>query len=374
MNIYTTGSKTYISRALAQAFDMPIGDPFGGPAYGKREMPAVAIAAGAFAAAEIATVGLAAMGTFTAIASIGAVAAGVGALVGSEDLMKVGGVMALAGGVGNLGAKAGWWSSDPFSAAGNAAEAASSASKMTQGNTIQDNISKASVGTEAASASPAASGAETLANAATDGANAARTSAADFMTNAGGPVDASTKSMMAGGPDTSSLYTLDKSPSFMDKEIAGFGRSAVDSGATSLAKPGALIDMAKVSDPINKLGELASQGKNLDDIKSGIAGQNKFPNLWSDLKSSLKEDKELWVMGGGVLNGAMDHLFPTDKDKAVTDLYSTRAELERQSAANASAPVSLQNLRATGASPFRASAPAYATPRPASRGLIYGGR
>jgi hypothetical protein len=63
-------------------------------------MPVVAVAAGAFAVGEIATVGIAAMSAFEVIGAVGAIVSGIGALTGNEDLMKIGAVAGLAGGIG----------------------------------------------------------------------------------------------------------------------------------------------------------------------------------------------------------------------------------------------------------------------------------
>lgn len=71
-------------------------------------MPIVAVGAALFAGAEIASVGLAAMSTFEAIAAVGAVTAGVGVVTGNENLTKIGGIAALAGGVGMFASNQGW--------------------------------------------------------------------------------------------------------------------------------------------------------------------------------------------------------------------------------------------------------------------------
>lgn len=71
-------------------------------------MPVAAVGAAAFAGAEIATVGLAAMSTFEAVAAIGAVTAGVGAITGEKDLMKMGALMGAVGGVGAFATSQGW--------------------------------------------------------------------------------------------------------------------------------------------------------------------------------------------------------------------------------------------------------------------------
>ena len=101
--------RTYLSRSVSRLYDGPVGDPYGGPAYGQREMPAVAIAAAVYGGAALAGIGMVAVTGWAAVAAVGAVIAGVGVIVGSPELTKIGGVIGLAGGIGSLGTSAGWW-------------------------------------------------------------------------------------------------------------------------------------------------------------------------------------------------------------------------------------------------------------------------
>lgn len=97
--------KTYLSRAMtrAMAIDHPIGDPFGGPAYGERRDPISAIVsisamAGTYAAAG----GFAAMTLMQGVAFAGAALSLVGNVTGNRTISKIGMVAGLAGGVGML--------------------------------------------------------------------------------------------------------------------------------------------------------------------------------------------------------------------------------------------------------------------------------
>jgi hypothetical protein len=101
--------KTRLSAAIAGHLDIPIGDPFGGAAYGKREFPfIVGPAIGTIATAVTAGVAAAggAMAVVGAVSSIAMVAGlamtVVGAITGDKDLMEIGGYVGLAGGVGGL--------------------------------------------------------------------------------------------------------------------------------------------------------------------------------------------------------------------------------------------------------------------------------
>lgn len=95
------------TRALGGEF--PVGNPKGGAAYGLREMPVVAIVGAAFsvsAGLSALAVGVAASSTLMAVAGGLMVAGGVltvaGVVTGNEKLTKVGGIMSMVGGVGNL--------------------------------------------------------------------------------------------------------------------------------------------------------------------------------------------------------------------------------------------------------------------------------
>ncbi len=85
--------KTYLSRAMSRAYSMdaPVGDPFGGPAFGERNDPVSATVA-FFEAAT----------AFEVIAAVGTALSVVGMVTGNGDLTKIGGVMGLVGGFGTM--------------------------------------------------------------------------------------------------------------------------------------------------------------------------------------------------------------------------------------------------------------------------------
>ena len=113
--------RSYLSLSLSRAWGMdnPVGDPFGGPAYGERAMPVVAvIAAGMGMAAGVGMVaaagGFAAMSIGSALVAGSLIAGGaltiVGTVTGNQKLTKIGGTLSLIGGIGAMaqGAIAGW--------------------------------------------------------------------------------------------------------------------------------------------------------------------------------------------------------------------------------------------------------------------------
>lgn len=115
MNTQATG--VYLTRRETEFLGLPVGDPFSGAAYGDKNMPffiapavgAAATAIGAAAAAgTMAAVGTAIGATVVAVGTIAAVAGTamtvVGAVTGDQELMKIGAITGLAGGVVGMAA------------------------------------------------------------------------------------------------------------------------------------------------------------------------------------------------------------------------------------------------------------------------------
>lgn len=107
--------KTYLSVAMSRAwgFDNPIGDPFGGPAYGARESLGIVAAVASVAAGvgmigtgvAITALGGITVGTLVGGALIaGGVLSGVGTLTGNQKLVKWGNTLSMFGGVATIGA------------------------------------------------------------------------------------------------------------------------------------------------------------------------------------------------------------------------------------------------------------------------------
>lgn len=95
-----------ISESRRAAMDMPVGDPFGGPAYGKRQLPAIMAIGGMFAAGSAFAAATTTLGAIMAGASfVGSALTLVGTISGNAKLTKIGSVLGLAGGIG-MGADA----------------------------------------------------------------------------------------------------------------------------------------------------------------------------------------------------------------------------------------------------------------------------
>lgn len=106
--------KTYLSLAVSKAMaaEHPVGDPTGGAAYGKYEMPVVAVAVAVWEVAAAVEVGFAALTAFEAVAVVSSVVGAVGAVTGNQDLVKIGLVGSIVGGVGSFAANQGWISNE----------------------------------------------------------------------------------------------------------------------------------------------------------------------------------------------------------------------------------------------------------------------
>jgi len=95
--------KNYLSRAQTRtmAFEHPIGDPTGGPAYGEKNDPITAILSIATMAGTYAAAGtFAAMTLMQGITFAGAALSLVGNVTGNKTLSKIGMIAGIAGGVG----------------------------------------------------------------------------------------------------------------------------------------------------------------------------------------------------------------------------------------------------------------------------------
>lgn len=97
-----TMRKTYLSMSMSRAMaaEMPVGDPFGGPAYGEKNAPVIAVAA----AIGSISAGAAAIAAGSMLVGGAMIAGGVlsiaGTVSGNSKLSKIGGLLSLAGGIG----------------------------------------------------------------------------------------------------------------------------------------------------------------------------------------------------------------------------------------------------------------------------------
>ena len=109
-------SKIYVR--VSSTWDMPMGDPTGGPAYGLREEPISAAFTAVFTNFAAATV----VEVLTVVSTVSTVA---GVVTGNKTLLAVGAITGLAGAVGSV---AGWGAESMSSVFGMAAEAGAATS------------------------------------------------------------------------------------------------------------------------------------------------------------------------------------------------------------------------------------------------------
>lgn len=323
--------KTYLSREISKAMERmgePVGDPFGGPAYGKREMPLIAVAAVYFAAAEIATVGLT---LWTAVAAAGAVISAVGVVTKSEDMIKVGGIMSLAGGVGGMADKAGWFSG--------AAETAGDGAQITN----------------------AAAGEEAAAQSATQQALESSSPVVDAAKTSGGTEAA--KGIAEAGAESVAGSSASSIP---DLTPADLGTSAANNLATDANVQAGMNANGTVSHleyAANSAAREAATGSGgfFDNFKKAGAFVEKNP------------------MASAILAQAVGGMFDTkkaaeaDQAKAIAAYYATRTNEANQQLANSSGAGVPTAARKTGPSSiFNQNSPTYNGVKPS--GLAYATR
>lgn len=272
-------------------------------------MPIAAVAGAVFAGVEIATVGIAAMSTFEIIAAVGAITSGVGALTGNEDLMKLGGVAALAGGVGMFAQGKGW-----IGGAEKAGEAVSNTSAMikTQGVGVESMAQNVGADIAGTSASSAASSAGQTAGLDTSMASNITAPTASAANSSSGLIDAMnpTDIRLANGTQTTPFMTA---------------------GTKYVA-------------------EAAKSNSFMDTIKG-------FADLFKDKDGKL--NKDMLSMGANFIGGAFD-----DKKKAETDYLQARTDDLATKRSNASAIPDMSGLKVNPKSIFKATtSPTYYAPR-----------
>jgi hypothetical protein len=107
-------NKTYLSRAQtrAMAFEHPVGDPTGGPAFGEKNDPITAVLSIATMAGTYAAAGtFAAMTLMQGITFAGAALSLIGNISGNKTLSKIGAIAGIAGGIGTFAESQGLFSS-----------------------------------------------------------------------------------------------------------------------------------------------------------------------------------------------------------------------------------------------------------------------
>lgn len=284
-------------------------------------MPAVAVLAGVAGATSLATAGVAGLGLFGTIGAIGGIVSAVGAVTGSKDLMKIGGIAALAGGVGAFATNQGWLAS---------ASATETAAGATQGGAIEA-MKNAASGAEAVS--PTAGLAE---------ANLAQQEASGlFNADKLSPLGMESGTATAGLVDSTTDLMAQKNP-LLDTSSSASITNPTDArlslGTQTTLPPGSTFTLGA-----NTLSPAGSGNSILDTLKG-------FGD-WAE------KNKTLASIGANFIGGAFDK-----RKAAEVDLLKAQTAALQQQAANANDVPKLGLKLTPKASIFRTQPVAYNAP------------
>lgn len=262
-------------------------------------MPVAAVAGAVFAGAELVAGGLT---IFQTIAAVGAITAGVGAVTGDQDLMKIGAIGGLAGGVGMFAQNQGW-----LNTAQAAAEAGSNTATM---------ISQEAAGVN---------------------------DFAPTVDNGMGAVDTTANTVTG----DNLMADLGEGGNIAQGITAPTG---VTQSPTMNTRPGGLINAS----PSNPLDMRIANGATKN--TSVFGSLQKFADLLKNKDGTY--DKNLLAIGANFIGGAFD-----DKKKAETDYYRSRTASEDAQRTNANSVPSLAGLRVSDKNIFPTSASTYTPTR-----------
>lgn len=303
--------KTYLSRAMTKALslDAPIGDPFGGPAFGERNEPVTAFFAVATA--------------FETIAAVGTVISVVGLVTGNSSLTKIGGVIGLVGGFGTM-AQSGMFG-------GGMQEWAQSVNQSF-GTSTAHNISSAAVPTDA------------FANGEVVTQSIAGGAPTPGLIDAGS-LNLEQATSMA---DTSGMLAPPDIGPIADTADMIASEGAIADGVAPGAPAVTPLDISKVGEPIKAMQAAAQQGGNLNAVaKAAGGGIDTGISLFDRISNFANKNKALTEMA---LKGVAG-MYVSPQDKALKDaqisLYDTKtAEIQGQ-VANANAQPDVSKMFST---------------------------
>ncbi len=310
--------KTYLSRAMTRAFamDAPIGDPFGGPAFGERNDPVSTVVA-FFEAATV----------FEAVAAIGTALSVVGMVTGNESLTKIGGVMGLVGGFGTLAQNGvfgegmkGWADGISNSMSTNISSAAVPTDAFANGEVVQQSIA----GGATAPVDAGSLNLEQTTNAGLISDTAAGYEPAlDMNPNATSRVDPLSKITIDGDP-ASNMLNPDGTPKV---------------GTTPAASTP--LDIAKAGEPINAMQSAAQQGGNVSAVaKAASTGIDTGTSLLDRIGKFADKHPVVSMEAAKFIKGLMPDPLKDAQVKqadATTALYDARVTQMQKEGVNANA-------------------------------------
>jgi hypothetical protein len=309
--------KMYLSVADSRrlAIEMPIGDQFGGPAYGMRAMPvvAVALAATSFVSGVAAFTAATTLGGMIAAGAtiVGSALSIIGTVTGNSKLAKIGGVLAIGGMVGtglvNSAAESAATSAASEGAAEVGSEAASAGGEaVNEGARFSDAAFDAGM-PGAASTAPGAS----LSPAAGDG-----------LINARPITDAQSQAVV----DASSAAPAQNvTPTNAAEPFSTGAGNSMDAGAT---QTGQATNMNAFDPEIAKLTRQQAMAQNGGLLNANLPTADLGGGYFDKFGRWVKDNKELAYLGTNFASG----LLPSEKDRAMSEAYKQQADAARKRA------------------------------------------
>jgi hypothetical protein len=303
-----------VSQSRRLAVEMPVGNPFDGPLFGKKTMPVVAIAAAASSFAAGAAMMTAAGATMSSMIIGGAMAVGgaltiVGTVTGNAKLTKIGGILGMVGfGAGLVTQTLPGMANAAGAAAGTEAAANAGAADAAGQATGQSGAANAA----GAGADVATSGVETF---------AVETPTASTMPVGGaaprGMTDVQASAFAKQAAPNSLADVANHAP--MATNTSALNQQTLDPGAMNVGTDAGGTMQASFSDA----GFDAQNG-----FSPGWTGANSAqpippsdPSMLSKLQTWAKENPQMAKMAWDGIGGLASNLVMSDKDKAMMEAY-----------------------------------------------------
>lgn len=311
--LYLTPSET-----RRYAVEMPVGDPYSGPAFGKKTMPvaAVALAASSFVAGATAfAAATTTMGMIAAGATmVGSALSIIGTVTGNSKLAKIGGILAIGGMAGT-----GIINSMAETAAQGAAQAATDVAVSAGGEAINSaaHFSDAAFEAGLPSAASAAPGAAEAVSSSGGLINMAPEAAARPMTD----IQSQAVADAARGAQAPAQGVAQVDPA---SPFQAGSQNALDAGATEV---GQSTQMNAYDPEMARLvrQDAATNGSLINTNLPSVSTQDGYFDRFGRW---VKENPQMAKIGAEFAGG----LFPSQRDRAITEAYRQRAADERRRA------------------------------------------
>ena len=354
MNYNRYIGEAYLTRRETEFLGLPVGNPFGGAAYGKKEMPFVglfaavgtafaAVGTAAAGAATLAAVGSAVVATVTAVGAVAAVAgigmSVVGMATGNKSLTKLGMTVGLAGGLAFVGGSAiasMGIAGGEFALGTTALEAANGSIAAGQATAIA--AGEVAAGTLGASADGGAMAASMGQSATAAGINPV-TGLAATTSQVGGAGFAG----VGGSLVPQSTVSASGLANISNTSLLG-GSGVTGNSLNALANGSQLVAPTSIS---SQLGGTIIGG-------AGSGSSSYFGNMLSGLSASDK------MFGIGLVSSVVKGIGTSDSDQLARDTYNSNLEERNRRIKNAN---SIPTMTLRGSDPY---APVFSSTAPAT--------